>query len=259
MAKSGWKEDMRDRTPSCFRRADERARRRPEAKLLSSVGLVVLALLGCGPQNNGNASTLSNPRQSRNDGRRAESMPHEPCVGSGGEETRLSVGTDRPVPVVEVRRGGRLFCRETDANFDGRVDITRFFDEQGRVRRVEDDYDFDGKLDVVALYRDGEVNEDVLDTNFDGRTDTWRNYRAGRLATSMRDSNSDGVVDLWEEFDERGTLVRTRLDSNGDGQPDEDDAGFRASASADASSAAPPTTPATTPTTSTSTADGGQP
>jgi hypothetical protein len=231
-------------------------------RALICAGIVVVGLLGCGPPNNSNSSTLATPRQARGDGRRVEPMPHEPCVGSGGEETRMAVGTDRPVPVVEVRRAGRLFCRETDANFDGRVDITRFFDEQGRVRRVEDDYDFDGKVDVVALYREGEVTEDVLDTNFDGRTDTWRNYRGGRVATSMRDSNSDGVVDLWEDFDERGTLVRTRSDADGDGQPDAEDGGARP-ASADASSSATPapaadamTQPPTTPAAS---ADGGQP
>ncbi len=147
-------------------------------------------------------------------------MPHEACVSGGGELVQHSVGGDRPVPVVEVRRGGRLFCRETDANFDGRVDITRFFDDQGRVRRVEDDYDFDGRLDVVATYREGVIVSDVLDTNFDGRTDTWRTYQAGVLSRSQRDSNSDGIVDMWEEFDERGVAVRTLTDTNADGQPD---------------------------------------
>lgn len=218
---------------------------------------LVGAALACGPQSNTNNTTLRSSNASRPDGPRAQPMPHESCVGSGGEETRLSVGTDRPVPVVEVRRNGVLFCRETDANFDGRVDIVRFFDEQGRVRRVEDDYDFDGRIDVVALYREGQIVEDVLDTNFDGRTDTWREYVDGRLARSMRDSNADGIVDLWEDFDERGNLVRTRVDANGDGRPDEDgDGGARpapASSSGPASGAsAPPATPS-------SAADGGQP
>lgn len=216
------------------------------------VGLCALAL-ACGPQNNGGNNTLNNTDRTARSGPRVEPMPHEACVGSGGEETQLSVGADRSVPVVEVRRGGTLFCRETDANFDGRVDITRFFDDQGRVRRVEDDYDFDGKLDVVATYRDGTIVSDILDTNFDGRTDTWRDYENGRLVRGQRDSNSDGVVDLWEDFDERGNVARTRVDANGDGRPDEDaDAGARSiSGSAVASDDASAPAPAST--------DGGQP
>ena len=181
---------------------------------------LVAAWLGCGPpQGGGTQPTIARGRP-RSDTPRGEEMPHEACVSGGGELVQYSVGGERPTPVVEVRRGGRLFCRETDANFDGRVDITRFFDEQGRVRRVEDDYDFDGKLDVVASYREGVIVSDVLDTNFDGRTDTWRTYQAGVLSRSQRDANSDGIVDMWEEFDERGVVVRTLTDTNADGRPD---------------------------------------
>lgn len=226
-------------------------------KAVLGAGLAAIAI-ACGPQSNSNSgNTLQNTGRSTARGPQVEPMPHEACVGSGGDETRLSVGADRSVPVVEVRRGGRLFCRETDANFDGRVDITRFFDDQGRVRRVEDDYDFDGKLDVVANYRDGVIVSDILDTNFDGRTDTWREYQTGRLVRSQRDSNSDGVVDMWEDFDERGNVSRTRTDADGDGRPDEDaDAGARPAASATPA----PSTDASAPTPSASSADaGGQP
>jgi hypothetical protein len=181
---------------------------------------LVAAWLGCGPPQGGSAQPTIGRGRPRSDTPRGEEMPHEACVSGGGELVQYSVGGERPTPVVEVRRGGRLFCRETDANFDGRVDITRFFDEQGRVRRVEDDYDFDGKLDVVATYREGVIVSDVLDTNFDGRTDTWRTYRSGVLSRAQRDANSDGIVDMWEEFDERGVVVRTLTDTNADGQPD---------------------------------------
>jgi hypothetical protein len=195
-------------------------------KAVLGAALAAMAI-ACGPQSNSSsADTLRNTGRSTVRGPQVEPMPHEPCVGSGGEETRLSVGEDRPVPVIEVRRNGRLYCRATDANFDGRVDITRFFDEQGRVRRVEDDFDFDGKLDAVAIYRDGIIVSDILDTNFDGRTDTWREYEGGRLVRLQRDSNSDGIIDMWEDFDERGNVIRTRVDANRDGQPDEEpDAG----------------------------------
>ncbi|MDP3276522.1 MAG: hypothetical protein Q8Q09_15095 [Deltaproteobacteria bacterium] len=148
-------------------------------------------------------------------------MPHEECVSGGGDIRTYSVGTDRPIPVRDVTRSGRLFCREVDANFDGRVDLTRFFDEQGRTRLVEDDYDFDGRVDVVATYQNGQVVSDILDTNFDGRTDTWRFYSEGRVVRQERDANNDRLVDMWEEFDAQGNVTRTLTDANGDGRPDE--------------------------------------
>lgn len=147
-------------------------------------------------------------------------MPHEDCVRRGGDIQEVDVNGDGSPDVRTVRRDGRLFCRESDANFDGRVDITRFFDEQGQTLRVEDDYDFDGRIDMVQTYRDGQVASDVLDTNFDGRTDTWRDYRGGRVSELRRDANSDGRIDFWETYNEQGVLVRTAVDQDGDGEPD---------------------------------------
>jgi hypothetical protein len=148
-------------------------------------------------------------------------MPHQPCVEAGGEIENVDVNNDGRPDVRTVRRGGRLFCRETDANFDGRVDIVRFFDEQGRPLRVEDDYDFDGRIDVVATYENGDIVSDVLDTNFDGLIDTWRDYRGGNVAELRRDTNSDGRPDIWERFDESGRRIWRAVDADGDGRPDE--------------------------------------
>lgn len=200
---------------------------------LRSTAVVLLVAVGaavaCGPSTTAQTPRLNTARNNRTNEPTGEPMPHEECVAGGGEVREFMVGEGRPTPVKEVRRSGRLFCRETDANFDGRVDITRFFDDQGRVRRVEDDYDFDGRLDLVALYRDGVIAEDMLDMNFDGRADTWRTYAGGHVARSRRDRNSDGMVDMWEDFDERGNVTHSAVDLNSDGRPDEDtDAGVRA-------------------------------
>lgn len=169
-------------------------------------------------------------------------MPHEACVDRGGDIRDVDVNGDGRPDVRTVQRDGRLFCRETDANFDGRVDITRFFDEQGRPLRVEDDYDFDGRLDLVSSYREGELVSDVLDTNFDGRTDTWRDYRGGRVHELRRDANADGRVDFWETYNEQGTLIRTAVDADGDGEPDPPSAAASAAPSAAPSAGAGSTT-----------------
>jgi hypothetical protein len=184
-------------------------------------------------------------------------MPHEQCiVGTGA--VALDVNNDGQPDVRTMMENGRPRCREVDANFDGRVDILRWFDANGAVTRVEDDYDFDGRIDVVATYEGGVVVRDILDTNFDGITDTWRDYRNGRVSELRRDADGDARVDTWERFDESGRLTYAGIDGNHDGQPDEN----RPAASADggtgsSSAGIPPAAPPSTPTPTTSVVDGG--
>ena len=190
-------------------------------------GLLSLTV-ACGPSPSPQSATHS-ANGARGEQPRARPMPHDTCVEGGGDVQQLDVNGDGRADIRTVNRGGHVYCRETDANFDGRVDIIRWFDDQGRVTRVEDDYDFDGRLDVVATYENGQPLTDVLDTNFDGRTDTWRDYRNNHVVALRRDSNGDGRVDMWEEFDEGGRLVHSSVDQNGDGEPDGDpDAGAHA-------------------------------
>jgi hypothetical protein len=190
---------------------------------MSRVGwiVVVSALAACGgpaaAQRGAGRPAVTGSREPR-----AEAMPHQACADGGGDVQQVDVNGDGRADIRTVIRGGQVFCRETDANFDGRVDVVRFFDAQGQPVRVEDDYDFDGRIDVVASYENGEIRTDVLDTNFDGRTDTWRDYRNGRVIELRRDANSDGRVDTWESFDEGGRLVRSAIDTDGDGRPDEE-------------------------------------
>lgn len=195
---------------------------------------------------------------------RGEPMPHETCVAGTGAET-MDVNNDGQPDIRTMMEGGRPRCREVDANFDGRVDIMRWYNAAGAVTRVEDDYDFDGRMDVVAFYENGVVVRDILDTNFDGITDTWRDYRNGRVVELRRDADGDARVDTWERFDEAGRLTYAAVDANHDGLPDaptDGDAGARSPSgsantvtASDASAA--PATSATPPPGEASTADGG--
>lgn len=194
--------------------------------LRSRVGAVAVTLLGLtqgacsGSQQTGSISGPSRADTSERNRERGEAMPHQACIeGSSGVEA-LDVNGDGRPDLRTLMRDGRPYCRETDANFDGRVDIVRFFDPQGRTLRVEDDYDFDGRIDAVAFYVDGQLDHDVLDTNFDGRSDTWRDYRNGRIRELRRDTNADGRVDFWEHYNAEGRVERTEVDRDGDGQPD---------------------------------------
>ncbi len=211
--------------------------------VLIGVGLCLLACSG------ENAAGGVGRRGGGADGRQepqGEPMPHQDCTAAGGDIQGLDVNNDGQPDVRTVMEGGRPKCRETDANFDGRVDIYRWFDASGQVTRVEDDYDFDGRIDVVSTWQNNQPVRDILDTNFDGRTDTWRDYRDGRISELRRDSDGDSRVDTWERFDTAGNLTWSAVDANHDGEPDAPtDAGAPAApAPAAPAPAQPPTTAA---------------
>lgn len=187
-------------------------------KGLRIVGVLAVALWGCSSSDSTASARRSTTAQGPQEPRGAP-MPHETCVVGTGA-VAMDVNNDGQTDVRTMMEGGRPRCRETDANFDGRVDVYRWFDAEGAVTRVEDDYDFDGRIDVVVTYEHGVPVRDVLDTNFDGITDTWRDYRNGRVVELRRDANNDARVDTWERFDEAGRLTYAAIDANHDGQPD---------------------------------------
>lgn len=200
------------------------------------------ALWGCSSSDGASNATRRNASAQGPQEPRGEPMPHQQCiVGTGA--VAVDVNNDGQPDVRTMMEGGRPRCRETDANFDGRVDILRWFDANGAVTRVEDDYDFDGRIDVVATFENGVVVRDILDTNFDGITDTWRDYRNGRVVELRRDADGDARVDTWERFDDNGRLTYAAVDSNHDGQPDEEP---RATSDAGTTPAAPTATDAST-------------
>ena len=84
-----------------------------------------------------------------------------------------------------------------DRNHDGRPDVWRFFDAQGRLTRV------------------------AIDTNFDGRPDQEEQYQHDGLTRRSSDRNFDRRIDLIEEFDPTThERVRSLVDVDFDGRAD---------------------------------------
>lgn len=130
----------------------------------------------------------------------------------------VDVNNDGRADIQEHGAGGRLVCVEIDMNFDGRVDVTRFFEGDGTtVAREEHDYDFDGRLDEIAYYADGVIRRKELDTTFDHRVDTWMWCENGLVSRAQRDRRNRGRPDVWETYSD-GMLVEARYDDNNDGQ-----------------------------------------
>lgn len=111
--------------------------------------------------------------------------------------------------------------KEIDQNFDGRIDIERFYDDEGQLTRDTVDMDFDGKIDVSGFYEGGKLVRKEKDKGHDGTPDLFRHYKDGVLLRLEADTDDDGVIDYWEYY-KNGALTRSGSDEDGDGQPDPD-------------------------------------
>lgn len=108
-----------------------------------------------------------------------------------------------------------IVCRELDLDHDGRKDIFRFFNDEGRPQRELIDADFDGTIDSISFFEAGRLIKQEADRNEDGQADETRHFVHGKLMRVDRDDNHDGQIDVWEHWDQ-GDLVRIGYDVNRD-------------------------------------------
>ena len=139
---------------------------------------------------------------------------------SGNRAAATDVNEDGRADIEHVERGGRLHCSRADMNFDGKIDLIRFYESDGvQVSQERFDFDFDGRLDQLSFYERGELVRQELDTNFDDIIDTWLWCSDGWVARAERDRQRDGKPDVWETY-ERGVMVEAQYDENEDGRTD---------------------------------------
>lgn len=166
----------------------------------------------------------------------AKSAPIAAPVRGGGEGATEDVrtadldGDGRPDvfkyyrSVDDPERPGQkksvLVRQDIDLNLDGKVDIWRYFGEDGLVVKEEWDADFDGVVDEVRHFEDGFIVRSERDRNNDGRPDVIRYFgKKGKLERKESDTNGDGQIDRWEYFSGR-VLERIGVDKDGDGTVD---------------------------------------
>ncbi|MCC6332871.1 MAG: hypothetical protein IT380_02655 [Myxococcales bacterium] len=113
----------------------------------------------------------------------------------------------------------RVSRKELDINWDGKVDISRNYDEREQVAREALDLDFDGKVDQVNYFEKGVIVRKELDLSAAGRPSEFKYYEKGKLVRKERDTNGDGKVDYWEYW-EGDQVDRIGEDLDGDGNVD---------------------------------------
>lgn len=141
----------------------------------------------------------------------------ERCQTAQRRIETLDLNGDGVPNIYHAFEGDRRVCSEFDLNFDGKIDIVRFYDtDQVRPIREEYDYDFDGLIDEVLIYEDGLLVRKELDTNFDHKIDTWLLCHNGRVLIAERDRRLMGRPDVFERYEE-GLLTEARYDDDLDG------------------------------------------
>ncbi len=125
----------------------------------------------------------------------------------------------------------RLVRIEIDLNFDGKIDVKRFYNEKSVKTHEMFDLDYDGKIDLITYYSQGipykkayflhsKTKPDLFkyfelegkkgkkklrlvrkerDTNLDGKIDYWEYWENGQLDRIGRDTDFNGKVDVWEK------------------------------------------------------------
>ena len=183
------------------------------ASSIATAGALCMAVMSCGGDM-GSAKSAQDARV-----RRPTEIVLERCAVDGDGVEKFDADGDGRAEVTKHVEGGREVCRVADLNFDGKADRTSYFDESGKLRRVETDFDRDGRVDEVAIYSAGTLTQRDRATSLSGKLDTWEFYEQAKLVRTERDENGDGVVDQWWEYP-TAQCPLIHSDTDGDGRPD---------------------------------------
>jgi hypothetical protein len=198
-----------------------------------SVCLIVGVLAGCAGSKPNTAPTVAVPTDAEKQAAlKGTGDPRCDATTTGREVSEYDTSGDGVPDVrkVFVRAGdvtnSRLvmICREVDINRDGRKDVVRIYDDEGRPLREDSDRNFDGKKDQITTYQSGEIVVQAFDDNFDGRMDTKLYFAKGKPIRAERDTagrstDAQWRPDTWEYYD-GGKMVRMGTDLDGDTKVD---------------------------------------
>jgi hypothetical protein len=201
-------------------------------KTRSLAFLCILIALGCGGSQTASETTTAKQAAADEAARKGSGDPRCDASEVSREISEYDTsGDDVPdVRKVFMRVGEPtasrlvLICREADVNGDGRKDVVRIYDDEGRSIREDVDRNFDAKVDQQTVFQNGQIVRHEFDDNFDGRIETKVFYDKGKPLRTERDMAGRSTPeqwrpDRWEYFD-NGRTVRMGTDLDGDARVD---------------------------------------
>jgi hypothetical protein len=110
-----------------------------------------------------------------------------------------------------------LVRKERDLNNDSKIDCWEEYQPDGTLAKLTYDMDFDGRPDVTLYFEKDQLVRKAYAFGFDGVPHIFNFYEKNKLVRKERDTNGDGRIDTWEYW-ENGQVDRVGLDLDGDGQ-----------------------------------------
>ncbi len=198
---------------------------RPSA-LLSWRPLLVGGLLaiaaGCGSKQ---STPVANPASAAASG--GAKVDRSRCDDQGKQTVTLDANSDGKADVIKLfvavaqegHTSQQLACKQSDLDFDGKIDLVQYYGPSGELFMDEYSMDYSGKFNGRSFFQDGKKIRSEKDMSFDGKADYFEFFEGGRLVRVERDRNSDGRVDEWQYY-EAGRLDRVGYDTTGSGRVD---------------------------------------
>jgi hypothetical protein len=149
------------------------------------------------------------------------------CDDKGKQVVSLDANGDGKPDVIKLFQSAaqdghavqQLVCKQTDLDFDGKIDLVQYYGPAGDLFMDEYSMDYSGKFNGRTFYQDGKKVRAEKDMNFDGRPDYFEFYEGGKLVRVERDRSGNGKIDEWQYY-ENGHLDRVGYDTTGSGRVD---------------------------------------
>jgi hypothetical protein len=127
------------------------------------------------------------------------------CGGLGGEPPKLA-------PVVKGPEGQRQHMVDKGP-------FKAYYDEWGRLQRIEQDTNGDGRPDRISRHQGGKAASSLeVDVDFDGQIDRWDRFGPDGKLHSYAVAGQDGRPHMWTVVDGNGAPTRYEYDVDVDGK-----------------------------------------
>jgi hypothetical protein len=149
------------------------------------------------------------------------------CDDQGKQVVTLDANGDGKADVIKLfvaamqdgHATQQLVCKQTDLDFDGKIDLVQYYGPAGELVMDEYAIDYSGKFNGRTFFQDGKKVRAEKDMDWNGKPDYYEFYEGGKLVRVERDRNGDGKVDEWQYY-EGGRLDRIGWDTTGSGRVD---------------------------------------